>query len=86
MLTPETLLSRIRGEYREMPGLGLTFAQACRLWQVDQATCQRMLEQLVRESFLYKTDKGTYVALSTVSGKYAASQLRSGRAPMMRSA
>jgi hypothetical protein len=45
-----------------------------------------MLEQLVRESFLYKTDKGTYVALSTVSGKYGASQLRSGRAPMMRSA
>jgi hypothetical protein len=27
----ELLFARIRGEFREMPGLRLTFAQACRL-------------------------------------------------------
>ena len=28
-------LHRIRGEFREMPGLKLTIAQAARLWQLD---------------------------------------------------
>ena len=32
------LLQRIHGEYMEMPGLRLTIAQACRLWNVDAAT------------------------------------------------
>ena len=31
----EALVQRVRGEFREMPGLRLTFAQACRLWQLD---------------------------------------------------
>ena len=43
-------LRRIQGEYLEMPGLRLTVAQACRLWQVDAATCERVLAQLVREA------------------------------------
>ena len=59
----EALLARIRGEYREMPGLRLTFAQACRLWQVDAPTCQAVLDQLLRERFLFKTDKGAFIAL-----------------------
>ena len=36
----EALVQRVRGEFREMPGLRLTFAQACRLWQIDTATCR----------------------------------------------
>jgi hypothetical protein len=32
MLPLESLVTRIRGEYGEMPGLSLTFAQARRLW------------------------------------------------------
>jgi hypothetical protein len=59
----ESLVARIRGEYREMPGLRLTFAHACRLWQVDPPTCEMLLEQLVRETFLRKTLDGTYIAL-----------------------
>jgi hypothetical protein len=58
----ESLVTRIRGEYREMPGLRLTFAQACRLWQVDAATCEALLQRLMRDAFLYKTDNGAYVA------------------------
>lgn len=70
----ESLVARIRGEYREMPGLRLTFAQACRLWQMDGATCETLLEQLVREAFLYKTDNGAYVAQSPTSGRQAKAQ------------
>lgn len=33
----ESLIDRVRGEYREMPGLKLTVAQACRLWQIVPA-------------------------------------------------
>jgi hypothetical protein len=63
MPAPESLITRIRGEYREMPGLRLTFAQACRLWQMDAPTCEMLLEQLVRETFLRKTLDGAYIAL-----------------------
>lgn len=59
----DSLVARIRGEYLEMPGLRLTFAQACRLWQVDAPTCEMLLEQLVREAFLRKTLDGSYIAL-----------------------
>ena len=35
-----------------MPGLRLTIAQACRLWNVDAATSLDVLNQLVDEQFL----------------------------------
>jgi hypothetical protein len=86
MPSPESLVARIRGEYREMPGLRLTFAQACRLWQVDASTCGTLLEQLVREAFLYKTDNGAYMALSETRGPQAKAQLRRDHVPLPRSA
>ena len=46
------LLQRVHGEYMEMPGLRLTIAQACRLWNVDAATSLDVLTQLVDEQFL----------------------------------
>ena len=46
------LLHRVHGEYMEMPGLRLTIAQACRLWNVDQDTGTIVLNQLVDEQFL----------------------------------
>jgi DNA-binding IclR family transcriptional regulator len=45
-----------------MPGLRVPVAQACRLWQLDAATCQRVLELLVREGFLCRTASGFYIA------------------------
>ena len=59
---PESLVARVRGEYFEMPGLRLTLGQACRLWQVDVFTCEMLLEYLVREAVLCKTDSGFYIA------------------------
>ena len=81
----ESLVARIRGEYGEMPGLRLTFMQACRLWQVDAATCETLLSQLVREAFLYKTDDGAYVAQSPTSGRQVKADLRQ-RVPLPRTA
>jgi len=46
------LLQRVHGEYMEMPGLRLTLAQACRLWNVDPATSLDVLNHLVDEQFL----------------------------------
>jgi hypothetical protein len=83
----ESLVARIRGEYCEMPGLRLTFAQACRLWQLDAHTCQTLLEQLVREAFLYRTDNGAYIALpSSTAGSGVKAQLRRQHIPLPRSA
>ena len=62
-LVPETtslIAERIRGEFREMPGLALTPGQACRLWSIDLRTCQSTLTQLVESGFLYRRADGTY--------------------------
>jgi hypothetical protein len=61
----ETLVTRIRAEYREMPGLQLTFAQARALWQLDTQTCSAVLQTLVDEVFLVGTSDGRFVAAST---------------------
>jgi len=64
MATPASLLSRIRGEYLEMPGLRLTFAQACRLWDMEATTCRAVLEELTAERFLHRTEDGAYSVFS----------------------
>ena len=64
MATPDSLLSRVRGEYLEMPGLRLTFAQACRLWHLEATTCTAVLEALIAERFLHRTEDGAYLVLS----------------------
>ena len=74
----ESLVARIRGEYTEMPGLRLTVAQACRLWQVDARTGESLLEQLVREAFLRKTFHGAYIALPPAPRTQAKAQLPAG--------
>jgi hypothetical protein len=53
---------RILAEYREMPGLRLTLAQARRLWAVDAGACRRALEALVARGLLARTAMGEYCA------------------------
>ena len=48
----DALLRRVRGEYREMPGMRLTIDQAMRLWDLDRQTCQSLLNSLVEAHFL----------------------------------
>ena len=54
-VTQETLETRIRGEFTEMPGLCLTLAQARRLWGLDGVTCARTLDHLMTEGFLRRS-------------------------------
>ena len=55
------LLERIEGDYREMPGLSVTSAQAERLWGLDTTTCSFVLMTLVQRGILVRTPGGTYV-------------------------
>jgi hypothetical protein len=59
-LGADDLLSRIRSEYLEMPGLRLTRPQAQRLWGLDEPTCTHLLDSLAEANFLRRTDDGTY--------------------------
>ncbi len=54
------LLDIVRGEYREMPGLRLTRRQAQRLWALDTATCDALLDALESARFLRRTRDGEY--------------------------
>jgi Fic family protein len=56
-----TLEGRVRGEYLEMPGLSLTPPQASRLWAVDRATSERVLNRLTSTGFLKRTREGAYL-------------------------
>jgi diguanylate cyclase (GGDEF)-like protein/PAS domain S-box-containing protein len=63
MPPPDVRVARIRDDYREMPGLRLTLAQACRLWQMDAATGEGVLRTLLEERFLVRAVDGAFVML-----------------------
>ena len=54
----ERVVYRIREEFREMPGLRLTPAQATRLWGLEDETCRRVIDVLVAAEYLRWTDSG----------------------------
>lgn len=54
-------IDRIKSEYREMPGLHLTFEQMLRLWRLDRSTCRTLVEKLLDAQFLRTTRDGAYV-------------------------
>jgi hypothetical protein len=51
----------MRAEYLELPGLALSKAQARRLWGLDAATCDLLLDEMVNTRFLKKTREDLYV-------------------------
>jgi hypothetical protein len=57
---PHTLW-RIEAEYREMPGLKLTAAQASRFWHLGVEDSRALLDTLVSQRLLRKTHDGHYV-------------------------
>jgi len=59
-----TLEERIRGEFLEMPDLRLTPQQASRLWAVDRATSEVVLDRLTSAGFLSRTREGAYLRSS----------------------
>jgi hypothetical protein len=78
IMSREQILSRIRSEYLEMPGLKLTCAQAQRLWAMDQQTCSEVLDSLTEDRFLRRRDDGTYARL--VDGSVAFAPMRMAKA------
>ena len=92
VISREEMLRRICGEYLEMPGLRLLCAQAQRLWGLDERTCAELLDFLVDQRFLQRTENGSYVRLSdglvpfpslgmTMAFKSNPAPARSGRKP-----
>jgi hypothetical protein len=59
-LSVDQLVSRIKGEYVEMPGLWLTRDQAARLWSLERSQCEELLLTLVEQGFLTSRDDGKY--------------------------
>lgn len=55
------LMTRIRGEFLELPGLKLTSRQASRLFGVGHGECHAVLEQLVAGRFLKTMHDGSYI-------------------------
>jgi hypothetical protein len=59
-----TVLQRIRAEFREMPGLKLTPAQATRLWHLDPRHSEEFLNALVGDGLLRRSADGAYLVSS----------------------
>ncbi len=57
----DDVLQRVQGEYREMPGLRLTTAQAQKLWGLDRTACDALLGALVDAKFLFRTRDGSFM-------------------------
>jgi hypothetical protein len=55
----ELIVRRVREEFREMPGLHLTPAQAMRLWGLELETCRCVIDLLVAAAYLRWTATGT---------------------------
>lgn len=62
MQTDRLLEMRVLGEFREMPGLCLTVAQAARLWGIDDERCRQMLQHLATCGLLRQLPDGRYMA------------------------
>jgi len=54
------LVTRVRAEFREMPGMCVTTAQAARLWQLSQAGAESLLCELVHAGFLLRLNREHY--------------------------
>ena len=54
-------LHLVQAEYLEMPGLQLTRPQIQRLWGLDPATCDEVLQALLAAHVLRQTHQGAYI-------------------------
>jgi hypothetical protein len=60
IIARERLVTRVRAEFHDMPGLTLTVPQAGRLFGIAGDACTRILATLVREGLLRRQIDGTY--------------------------
>lgn len=64
--THQDLTLRARAEFREMPGMCLTTAQASRLWHLSPARAEELLSELVQAGFLVRREGQRYRLPSSV--------------------
>jgi hypothetical protein len=64
MRTIEDVLTRLRAEFLEMPGLRLTSEQVQRLCGVERTICQLVLDSLVDARFLCVKSDGAYARVT----------------------
>ena len=64
MRTMDDVLTRLRAEFMEMPGLRLTSEQVQRLCGVERTVCQLVLDALVDARFLCVRTDGAYARLT----------------------
>jgi hypothetical protein len=62
------LMRRVQHEYLEMPGLQLTLQQAQRLWGLETAVCETLLNELVELNFLSRRPDGKFGRFSEGNG------------------
>ena len=55
----DAVTRRVREEFREMPGLRLTPAQATRLWGLEQDVCRQVIDALIAAAYLRWTAAGS---------------------------
>jgi DNA-binding GntR family transcriptional regulator len=63
------LMVRVRSEFRELPGLSLTLAQASRLLGVSPEACRRILGGLVQEGAVRLRADGRYVPVAGTASR-----------------
>jgi len=56
----QQIVTRVRGEFLEMPGLSPTLAQAARLFALPTTDCQQVLGLLTNDGFLRCGPDGHY--------------------------
>ena len=64
VLAFDEAVRRAEAEFREMPGLKLTQAQAARLWSCDIQLADAVLLQLAESLFLVRTRSGSFCRAS----------------------
>jgi hypothetical protein len=60
----DALVRRVRSEFREIPGLRLTVAQAQRLWGLDRETCEAVLSRLTETHVIAQSADGRIFAVA----------------------
>jgi hypothetical protein len=69
VMDTDALVTRIKSEFNESPGMCLTLRQGARLWGIAPEECARIVDLLVSQEFLRWTRNGELVR--TESGGYS---------------
>jgi hypothetical protein len=57
----DALVTRIKSEFNESPGMCLTLRQGARLWGIAPEECAKVVDRLIQEQFLRWTRNGELV-------------------------